>query len=95
MNSLRRISFLLIIVTLSRAGVSAIVKNPPLKTFTVGTETEFYRWQHGTPYVDGSYEDDSTYRLTGNGQGVYWCQDGAGYAYVKAPVTKITTVGCM
>ena len=55
--------------------------NPSLKPFVVGREAAEFLWETGIPYVEGKYAG-SEYTLTGNGHGVYWCEDGGSFAYV-------------
>ncbi len=59
------------------------IVGPELNTFSIGRETKEYRWAQGDPFAEGSYDEThQNYSLTGNGHGVYWCQDGCAFAHV-------------
>ena len=64
------------------------IKSPPFETYSLGAESERYRWKK-YPHVSGGYDEDkSSYPLSGNGHGVYWCRDGAATARLSGtPLT--------
>jgi len=60
----------------------ATITNPRLDPVTIGRETATFRWS-GDAYSEGAYNEDGSYTLSGNGQGVYWCWDGCAAAMVN------------
>ncbi len=56
------------------------VLNPELLATSIGTEVPSWNWRMA-PTVAGSYDENDTYSLKGNGHAIYMCWDRAGYAF--------------